>query len=1104
MDWERNDTEEPFIAQLKGLGWAHQAGDRHDPSATGREHFGEVIQEAVLRERLRALNLRDGTPWLDEGRLAEALAPFTRPGPGRLIEVNRRATDLLREGITVEGVAGWEGGRGRTLRYIDWEHPANNRFCVASQFRVDLPGTDGRFIVADLVLLVNGLPLVVVECKHPGSVNPIAKAVEQLRRYSGMRVADGESKEGAEALFVTNQLLIATAFEQARVGCLGAEPAHFQPWRTLDGPDGEAPEETAVAASLGKERLSEQERLVAGVLEPARLLDLLRHFILFTSRGGRGVKLLARYPQYRAVNRALARLEHGPNRVEDGEHDRRGGLIWHTQGSGKSLTMVFLLRKLRERPALRRFKVIVVTDRKDLQRQLAATATLSGETVEVAGSAAALKKMVRRSGPGLIFATIQKYREEERDDAPSPDALPKVAEPTPVYHAEAPHELLNDDPAILVLVDEAHRTQAGGLHANLLAGLPNCARIGFTGTPIIMGRKKRTHAIFGDYLDRYDIRDSEADGATVPVLYEGRTARGAVKDGATLDELFVDQFHDHDEESREAIQRRYATQGVLFDAKALIADKARDMLRHYLIHLLPNGLKAQLVAYSRRAAVRYLTALEQARDELLAAAEALPEALRELDDEALCERPTSLQAEVRAWRHRELLRALEFAPVISAGENDDPAWRPWTEPATQARLIERFKRPLFPPGHPVPGAEGCDPLAFLIIKSMLLTGFDAPVEGVLYLDRPIREAELLQAVARVNRTGHGKRFGLVVDYYGVANHLCEALKEYAAEEIEGALTSIRDQLPALRDAHLRLMMLFRNAGIDSPEETEACVEALADERLRQRFEEHLKAFLTLLDALLPRPEALPYTADAKRLAYIHARARNRYKESPVLGAEVGAKVRRLIDEHVIALGVDPRVPPIQLTDTHFDDHLTRAVNDRAKASEMEHAIRAHIRQHLDEDPVRYRTLSERLDEILRQLGERWGEVVARLGELIGELREGSAEDAAIAPDLAARYHPFLRTLLAVATGGAEADEAILERAREAAVVLVDLVVEELRGNPEFWSVHKLPAQDDLRARLFEQLMMLDPPLVDPDHAEAAADRLMEQARAAHRLLVEER
>ncbi|MBP5061379.1 type I restriction endonuclease subunit R [Pseudomonas chlororaphis] len=1107
MGWELEDVEKPFVAQLQGLNWQHTEGSLDDPAITGRSSFSEVIQCTALAERLRAINLRDGQPWLDDQRIAEALAAITRLGAGKLMETNQTATELLLKGVTVDGLPGWEGGRGQTLQYIDWDTPANNHFSVINQFRVDCPpgyNSGKKFIVPDLVLLVNGIPLVVVECKSPSIPEPLAEAVDQLRRYSNQRKAafEVEENEGNESLFASVQLLIASSYDEARVGCIGAGFAHFSQWKTVVGPDGNGSEQV-LAEQLGKAQLSEQERLVAGMLTPAHLLDLTRHFMLFMQVGGRTIKTVCRYQQYRAVNRTVTRMKHGQTRLEHGESDQRGGIVWHTQGSGKSLTMVFLVRKMRTDTQLRRFKIIVVTDRKDLQSQLAATATLSGELPEVASNIEGVKALARRQGPGLVFATIQKYRIPEQDEeAVAPGsaqiATPlKAAEKPALYQVSKPFEVLNHDESILVLIDEAHRTQAGDLQANLLAGLPNCVRIGFTGTPIIMGDKKRTHEIFGAFIDKYTIKEAEADGATVPVLYEGRTARGAVKDGANLDELFEDLFREHNQDELELIKKKYATKGHIFDAPALIADKARDILRHYVTNILPNGYKAQVVAYSRIAAIRYFHALQAARDELLAEADALPASDKGLDDEALCQRPPKLQARVQAWRYRDTLRGLEFAPIISGANNDPSEWKTWTDGSKHEQLIKRFKKPL---NHEQPGKA--DPLAFLIVKSMLLTGFDAPIEGVMYLDRPIKEAELLQAIARVNRTGFGKCCGIVVDYYGVANHLREALAAYADEDIEGALSSIKDEVPVLRDRHLRVVDVLRRQGIESLEDIEACITALGSEKVRAEFAVKLKAFLDSLDTVLPRPEGLPFVKDAKRLAYIHARARGRYKDLPQLGKDVGAKVRKLIDDHVISLGIDPKIPPIQLTDANFEKHLSRSVNDRAKASEMEHAIRSHVRKHADEDPVLYRKLSERLNELLKSLGEQWDQLVEQLQKLINELRSGQMSDDNSPLDLPEHYAPFLRTLLDVVCADAKPQPAELLRLKDVTVELVDLLVGELQSHRDIWSPRKRAAQEELAGQLFDHLMRLRPPLVDTDTAGVLADRLRDQARASHERLMQ--
>ena len=1089
VGWELEAVEKPFVELLTRMGWQYVAGDIDDPAVTGRTSFKEVLQEATLRSQLRALNLRDGKPWLDDARIAQAVGALTRIAAPRLMEANQAATALLLQGITVDGMPDWNGGRGQTIQYIDWEHPERNASTVINQYRVDCPpGYDRgkRFIIPDIVLLVNGIPLVVVECKSPLVPEPMEEAVDQLRRYTDQRFANGEvaDHEGAPALFHTNQLLVTTSFDHARLGSIGAELVHYAAWKTL------APRtEAEVAAELGNAALSEQDRLVAGLLAPAQLLDVVRHYVLFMQLEGRTIKVVPRYQQFRAVVRALERLRTGKTRREDGEHDRRGGLIWHTQGSGKSLTMVFLVRKLRSDPELRRFKVVFVTDRKDLETQLSGTASLTEENILVVKSVAAWRAMVARHAPDIIFAMLQKQRGDAIGELPLTTA--DLPPPGGVREPRVP-EVLNEDDSILLLVDEAHRGQGNDLHAWLMAGVPNAAKIGFTGTPILMGDKKCTHEIFGEFIDRYTIREAEHDHAIVPVLYEGRTAKGAVKDGANLDELFEDLFADRSPEDLEAIRKKYATRGQLFEAPALIVEKARDMLRHYVTNILPNGLKAQVVAYSRLAVMRYYSAFLSARDELLAEAEALSDADKAMDDEALCRLPVPRQAAVQAWRYRETLRKIEFVPVISGSNNDDPAWKAWTDSGKQATAIEAFKHPLF-------GKDPAktSPVAFLIVKSMLLTGFDAPIEGVMYLDRPIKEAELLQTIARVNRTGHGKQFGIVVDYYGLAHHLKAALDVYADGDVEGALQSLKDELPVLRDRHLRVADLFRRRGIDGLEDHEACVQALADERLRAEFAVKLKQFLDSLDLILPRPDALPFSADAKRMALIYARARNRYRDTPELGKDVGAKVRRLIDEHVVSLGIDPKIPPVSLTDAEFDNQVGRAANQRAKASEMEHAIRAHIREHADEDPVLYRKLSEKLEAMLKELGNQWEQLANALKDLVDEIRTGHAtvdDDVGEVPE---RYTPFLRLLTDAVSSGVARSPLERRRLMDVAVELVDTIIAEL--TPNFWSPANQPSRDALGTRLFETLMKAR--LLPADQLEALTDKLMELARANHTRLL---
>ena len=1092
MGPELTHSEQPFIDQLVAMGWTFIPGDLDDPAVTGRRQFSEVLQTGVLRERLKAINLRrldtgNKVEWLDEERISGAVSALQRIAAPGLMEANQKATELITEGFVVDGLADWDGGRSRSIHYIDWDEPTNNQFTVVNQYKVQCPpGHDSakQHIIPDLVLLVNGIPLVVVECKSPTAAEPMAAAVDQLRRYSNQRFAQHEvsDNEGAPALFNTNQFVLATCFDECLVGTIGAGAGHYLPWKTLARCDEPYLTEAEVAERLGVKTLSPQQRTVAGMLDKATLLDIVRHFTLFMTDGGQTIKLVCRYQQYRGVIKALHRLKTGKTRKQDGEYDRRGGIVWHTQGSGKSLTMVFSVRRLRTDPALRRFKVVIVTDRTDLQKQLSGTATLSGENVQIANNSRALKNILREDKPGLVFAMIQKYRDEAS----------KLGD----------YEQLNTSEDILVMVDEAHRTQAGDLHANLLASLPNCARIGFTGTPIIMGEKKRTHEIFGEFIDKYTIRESEADGATVPVLYEGRTVQGAVKDGSSLDELFEDFFADKSEDELEAIKKKYATKGNVLEAPQLIAEKARDMLRQYVTYILPNGFKAQVVAYSRLAAVRYKTAFEQARDELLGEAAYLSPELRALDDEALCRKPIKTQALVQAWRYRELIGQLRFATIISGDNNDGAEWTEHTDRATQDNAIERFKKPLLPKSEN--DKTDTDPLAFLIVKAMLLTGFDAPIEGVMYLDRSIREAELLQTIARVNRTGFGKKAGIVVDYYGVANHLKAALAAYSDEDVDGALRSLKDEIPALRDRHLRAVDVLRARGIEDLNDIETCVQALDSERLRQEFGVKLKAFMQSLDLVLPRPEALPYTQDAKQLAMIYAAARRRYRDSTVLGKDIGAKVRKLIDDHVISLGIDPKIAPVNLTDATFSQQLDQvreqaasynADPEKAKkavASEMEHAIRSHVRQKLDEDPVYYGKLSERLKEILEGFAGHWDELITALESIIDEVNSGSTKHDADLPDVPEHYLPFYRMLRVAKCGDARPDMATEADLIQLTEHLVEHITREVK-TPSFWEPHRRPMQEALEQELSERIHESE--LLEFHQIEPLVDKLRDLAKA---------
>lgn len=1049
------EVERPFIEQLSGLGWQVLEGDVDIEAFTERESFKEVLLKDRLRAALARINLNeDGQPWLDDARVSQVIGRLERLGQWSLMESNKAATELLIKGTQVEG----PDGKNVTVHTIDFEHPERNDFVAINQFRVDPPWVTGKkgYCVPDIVLFVNGIPLVVVECKRPDLDNPLTAATGDLLYYSNQR-EDVDEPEGIERLFHYTQLMVATCMARARVGTVGADYRHYLEWK-----DTHPLPKAQVAAEVGVEEraLQRQHTLVGGMLRPQHLLDIVRCFTLFTQVNGREVKIVPRYQQFRAVHKAIERLTTGKTRREHGEHDQRGGIIWHTQGSGKSLTMVFLVRKMRTLPKLRRFKVAVATDRTKLEKQLADTAILTGEPLQRANKVAKFLDLLREPGAGLVFGMIQKAQDL--------DAKARA------WGSARPFPLLNDSEEILLLVDEAHRSHTSTLHANLMRALPNCAKIGFTGTPIMEADKRPTYEIFGPYIDVYTLQQSQADQATVPILYEGRKAVGDVVKETELDLRFQKTFWEYTPKEREAIKAKFATTGDVLEAEQLIAAKARDMLRHYTTTVMPNGFKAQVAVVSRFAAVRYHAAFETAREELVRELEALAAAPKTVRD------ASPLAA---ALPYLGRVRKLAFAAVISKLGKDKPIYKPWTRPSQQATQIEDFKKPFNP-------EKGEGFTAMLIVMNMLLTGFDAPVEQALYVDRPMKGYELLQAIARVNRTYANKESGLVVDYYGLARHVAEALDIYTDGERKGAFRSIVDDLPRLEARHRRVVAFFSQRGCDL-DDAEACVFLLRAAKLRAQFTVLLREFLQTLDTILPRPEGLPYVDDARRLGLIRTMASKRYRDQHLNIAGAEAKVRKLIDEHVVGQGIDPKVAPINILATGFEEHVGTIRSRRAQAAEMEFALRHHIRRRYQEDPVYYRRLSERLEEILQLFSDQWDAQVEAFRNMLHKHRatqlEVSREER--------RMRPFLR-LLVDASGSEKVTPEERERLAEATIKLVEKITARVR-NVDFW--RNRVAQDELRSQL--AVYLDDAGLMPYEQVGALADQLMQTAKANHRQLV---
>ena len=873
MDYdELTKVEQPAIDQLVSLGWSHIPGIELSPDHPAKERSSE--KEVVLKNRLSSAIQRIN-PWISDDNLRKVIHDLIHPASLTLMEANQSIHETLIKYLSVEQDLG-KGKKGQTVKIIDFYTPANNEFLVTNQFKIS--GVNQN-IFPDLILFVNGLPLAVIEAKSPYITNPIESGISQLLRYANLR--NPIENEGAEKLFHYNQMMVSTCFNKANVGTISSKMEHYLEWK-----DPHPLKKSDIA-----DNPSSQEVLIAGVFTPANFLDLIQNFIVFEPVDGKVIKKLARYQQFRGVNKTIQRLKTAPTRKE------KGGIIWHTQGSGKSLTMVFLAVKMRRDPVLKDYKLVFVTDRTQLDNQLTATfKRTQDETIYHARSVAQLKELLQKDSSDLVTAMIQKFREDTDTDSTA----------------------LNLSDKIIVLVDEGHRSQYGDLGVYLNVALPNAPKIAFTGTPLIKSQK--TYNEFGSYIDIYTIEQSVEDGATVQILYEGREAKTKVT-GDSLDNLFEQYFSDRTIEEKEAIKKKYGNELAVLEAPQRIRWICIDIIKHYKEFIQPNGFKAMIVTASRNAAVIY----------------------KEMLDE---------------------LEGPQSAVIISGTHNDPERLRNHTDPVKQKEHIKQFTQPL-----------NDSTLSFLVVKDMLLTGFDAPIAQVMYLDRKLMDHNLLQAIARVNRTKEGKSRGFIVDYYGLSDYLSQALEVFTSEDVQGALKSLKDEIPRLKVRHARAMKHF--AGVDAAD-IEACIDVLEHEEIRQQFEIDFRKFAQSMDIIMPDPSARPYINSLKLLGKINIGARNRYRDSQLSIAGCGAKVRQLIEEHLHATGVDPKIPPIDLLASNFKDHVLAMKSPKAKASEVEHAIKAHITVKIDDDPAYYKKLSERLSSIIKQHGEHWEELVQQL------------------------------------------------------------------------------------------------------------------------------
>ena len=1029
---EYTEVEQPFLQQLAEQGWTvidQGTGVPQDAAPSLRRNFREWLLPAVFDDAVRTINRTgDNKAWVTDRQLEDLRNQLLRQPNRTLLEANEAVQAMLFKAQT--DVNELTGENDPVVRLIDFQHPANNQFHAINQFRIDTPGCVKGFIIPDIVLFVNGIPLCVVECKKGSETcaNPMQEAYVQLQRYMHRRRETELAglKEGEPRLFHSALLLIRSSGTEADYGTITSGEEHYYAWKTLH------PADDAKMADM-----SAQQRLIAGMLTRHNLLQILRTTAVFMDiDGGQRIKVVCRYQQFRAANRIMARLRTGDTAMA------RSGVVWHTQGSGKSLTMVFLARMLRASTDLSDYKIVLVNDRQDLEVQLGETATLIGGRVNVIESRRDLREHLATDSSDVNMVMVHKFQERKEV------LTNKVSEALGTYLAMPSGKtfgVVNTSERIILMIDEAHRTQSSDLGDNLFEAFPNATRIAFTGTPLITERhgERKTNKRFGEYIDTYRLMDAVNDGATLQILYEGKTADSALSEKHAFDEAFEDLFKDRSEEEMLAIKKKYGATGDILEAENRINAIARDLVSHYVDNILPNGFKAQVVCHSRLACIRYQDGIETALAERIDV-----EKRKAVPDLALIKR----------------LAFLKTAVVVSSDGTNEAAFI--THARKEAARMDAVRN--FCRNFDLDDSDKTNTgIAFLIVCDMLLTGFDAPVEQVMYIDKKLREHALLQAIARTNRVSRGKKRGYIVDYIGLANHLTEALTLYAAsdelQELHDGLKNITSELPVLEERYQRLLQHFTEWGVAHIEafvtgslatlEANAAVvheavTALKDERLRADFDVYLKKFLMSMDIILPHAAAQPYRVPASRFGYILQVAKERYKDTSLDLGDAGEKVKALINAHLISLGINPKVPPVELLADDFLEKLAAHAgnNSEAKASEMEHAIRKHCTVHHDEDPAFYKRLSEKVSALIEKHHDEWDLLAERLAELRSEAAAGRTQGIDGMSREATTFYEHVAQV-GFASGVVSNDHKAAYRALMQA--LVD-VLQETIGSIDFW------------------------------------------------------
>ena len=1032
------DVEQVALDWLQGLGWsvAHGPDIAPDTPTAERSDYGQVVLEQRLRDALSELN-----PDLPGPALDDALRKLTRPRGATLEARNRTFHRLLVDGVTVEYPAQDGSIRGAQARVVDFEHPERNNWLAVNQFTVTENQNKRR---ADIVLFVNGLPFAIIELKNPADEDAtIWTAWNQLETY----------KEELPALFAMNAALVVSDGLEARIGTLTAGKEWFKPWRTVSG------------ETLADTNLTELQVMLEGVFARSRFGALLRDFIVFEDDGsGALMKKMAGYHQFHAVRVAVeetlraARLQQAGTGVagDRGRYtarpqaggepgDRRIGVVWHTQGSGKSLTMAFYAGAIIREAAMQNPTIVVLTDRNDLDDQLFGTFSRCQELLRQppvqAQSRADLRSKLSVNAGGVVFTTIQKFFPEEKGDT---------------------HPTLSERGNIVVIADEAHRSQydfIDGFARHMRDALPNASFVGFTGTPIEHA-DANTRAVFGDYISVYDIQRAVEDGATVPIYYESRLAKLALdeRERPRIDPEFEEVTEGEEEARRERLKGRWAQLEAVVGTEKRVRQIAADIVSHFEQRLDALQGKAMVVCMSRRICIDLYRALVRLRPE---------------------------------WEEED--DAKGTIKVVMTGSASDPVeWQPHIRnKARREGLANRFRDP-------------DDPLQIVLVRDMWLTGFDAPSLHTLYVDKPMRGHGLMQAIARVNRVFRDKPGGLVVDYLGLAQDLKRALATYTRSGGTGRTAVDQAEAVAMmQEKHDVCCGLFH--GFDwsvwttgTPAQRLNLLPAAQEHILAQDDgkERCLAAVRELSQAFalaVPHEEAQSIRDDVAFFQAVRAALSKRAATEARAEEELDLAVRQILSRAVASEGVIDifaaaglEKPDISVLSDEFLAEVRDMPHRNLAVELLQKLLNGELTVRRRKNVVQARSFAEMLEQSLRRYQNRAieaAQVIEELIQLAREMREANArgEQLGLSEDELAFYDALGTNDSAVQVLG---DDTLREIARE----LVDTVRRNVTID---WTLRE-NVRAYLRSRVRRILRKHGYP---PDRQEKATQTVLEQAEA---------